>query len=186
MSVHTELEVETEFSRPLEVAELENGEVVREIEANATELAGLQRRFAVDMLSSATAKLTITPEPQGVVQVRGVVCAKLNQTCIVSLEPVDEEVEETVSVIYLPPGVEEPRDTDLEAAEDYEPFDGLTIDLGELTAQQIAAAINPYPRKAGVEFGNQGQLGDNGPEERDNPFAVLEQLKGKEGPAQEH
>ncbi len=188
MTADTETQTPPEFSRPFEVAEIEDGEVVREIKADEGELAALQGRFAIEALHAASAELSIAAAGEGVVHVSGTVRAKLSQICIVSLEPVDEEVAETVAVTYLPPGVEEPHvapDGDLESADEYEAFDGLSIDLGELTAQQIAAAINPYPRKAGVVFGNQGQLGDNDREERDNPFAVLETLKAKDGRTQD-
>ena len=188
MSAHTEAATPPEFSRPFEVAELEDGELVREITADEGELAALQRRFAIEALHGVSAKLTIAAAGEGVVQVSGTVRAKLSQICIVTLDPVDEEVAETIAVTYLPPGVEEPHgglEGDLEAPDEYEAFDGVSIDLGELTAQQIAAAINPYPRKDGVIFGNQGQLGDNDPEERDNPFAVLEALKAKDGQTQD-
>lgn len=185
MTADQETTVPLEFSRPFEVAELEEGEIAREIKADDGELAALQRRFAVEALHAASAQLNIAAGSKGLITVTGTVRAKLAQTCIVSLDPVNEELEEAISVTFLPPGVDEPHG-DLETDEEYEPFDGESIDLGELAAQQIAAAINPYPRKDGVTFGNQGQLGDNEPEERDNPFAVLEALKSKGGQAQDH
>ncbi len=177
-----------EFSRPLELGELEHGEVVRELGADAVELAALQTRYGVDEVRSASAQLTVSPQPQGAVKVTGVIRAEICQSCVVTLEPVQETLEETISVNYLPPGAEEPADSsesDLESEEEFEAFDGVCIDLGELTAQQIAAAIDPYPRKDGVTFGNQGQLRDNEPEERDNPFAVLQKLKDGENQTQD-
>lgn len=167
-----------EFSRPLEISELEQGELVRDLAAEAGELAALQKRYGVEALHSASAHLTISPETHGAVKVSGVVSAELDQICIISLEPVAETIDEPICVTYLPPGVNEPSD-ELETDEEFEAFDGISIDLGELTSQQIAAAIDPYPRRSGVIFGNQGQLGDNEPEERDNPFAVLQKLKGE-------
>ncbi len=180
-----ELNATAEFSRPFQVEDLEDGEVTLELAADSTELTRLQARFGVDALNAVTAYLTLSAQPQGSVKVSGTVNAALRQTCIISLEPVEETIEEALSVLYLPPGLDEPQD-DGDFELDYEAFDGLTIDLGELAAQQIAGAINPYPRRAGVEFGNHAQLGDNASEERDNPFAVLQALKSKEGTAQEH
>lgn len=175
-------EMPIEFSRPFEVADLEHGDVVRELTATPDELAALQKRFEVETLEAVSAKLAVSPEAGRTVKVEGVVRAKLSQLCVVSLEPIDEMVEEDISVTYLPPGTEEPSGAEageLGSEADFEEFDGVVIELGELTAQQIAAALNPYPRKEGVEFGNQGQLEDNAPEERENPFAVLQQLKDK-------
>ncbi|MEM1198076.1 MAG: DUF177 domain-containing protein [Pseudomonadota bacterium] len=181
----TELDAKAEFSRPFQVEDLEDRDVTLELVADSTELAGLQARYGVDTLSAVSAHLTLSAQPEGAVKVSGTVKAALRQTCIISLEPVDETIEEALSVLYLPAGLDEPGD-DGDFELDYEAFDGQTIDLGELTAQQIAGAINPYPRRAGVEFGNQAQLGDNTSEERDNPFAVLQALKSNQGTAQEH
>ena len=189
MTEQSEAVAPFEFSRPLEVGELEHGPISREFTADEAELSALQKRYAVEALRLVSANLTVAPEAEGTVKVTGQVRADLSQICSVSLEPVDETIDEAVSVTYLPPGVEEPEMTAeslLESQEDYEPFDGISFDLGELVAQEIAAAIDPYPRKSGVIFGNQGQLGDNEPEERDNPFAVLEKLKGEGSQTQDH
>ena len=162
---------------------------MREFSADATELAALCRRYGVEALKAASASLTISPEPEGAVRVSGAVHAELSQICSVSLEAVDEIIDEPVAITYLPPSMDEPAtavDATFEPQEDYEPFDGVSLELGELVAQEIAAAIDPYPRKAGVTFGNHGQLGDNAPEERDNPFAVLQKLKGEGSQTQEH
>lgn len=169
-----------EFHRPLAITELDHGQIKKELTAEPAELAALQERFAVEALHAASAQLTITPQPEGTVKVEGAIRARLSQLCVISLEPIDEAVDETISVTYLPPGMEGPAaagEDEPETEEEFEPFDGVTIDLGELTAQHIAAALNPYPRKDGVVFGNRGQLGDNADEERDNPFAVLQKLK---------
>ncbi len=180
-----DLNAKAEFSRPFQVEDLQDGDVTLDLTADEAELAGLQARYGVDALTDVSAKLSLSAQPEGSVKVSGSVSAGLRQTCIVSLEPVEETIAEDISVLYLPAGVEEPQD-DGDFELDYETFDGLTIELGEMVAQQIAGAINPYPRRAGVEFGNQGQLGDNAGEERDNPFAVLQALKTNEGTAQEH
>lgn len=182
-------DVVPEFSRLVPVTDLEQGEIVRHLVAEPAELAALQTRFAIEALHAASADLTITPQPENTVKVEGAIHATLSQMCVVSLEPIDETVDETLSVTFLPPGVEEPAggpDGELESEEDFDTFDGITIDLGELVAQHIAAALNPYPRKDGVVFGNQGQLGDNAGEERDNPFAVLQKLKDQDGSTQKH
>ncbi|MEM8689385.1 MAG: DUF177 domain-containing protein [Pseudomonadota bacterium] len=185
MIASSELTAKAEFSRPFQVEDLTDGDLICELSADAAELAGLQARFGVDELTSVSAHLTLAAQPEGAVKVSGTLRAALRQTCIISLEPVEETIEEAVAVLYLPQGQDEPQD-DGDFELDYETFDGSTLDLGELIAQQIAGAINPYPRRAGAEFGNSGQLGDNAPEERDNPFAVLQALKSKEGTAQEH
>ncbi len=105
-----------------------------------------------------------------------------------TLEPVDEVIEEFISVVYLPEGAEDPEEEEVDplSDEEYEFFDGESVDLGELVAQQIAAAINPYPRKDGAELGKVASMGDSEPVVRENSFAVLGKLKGDAGDDRKH
>jgi uncharacterized metal-binding protein YceD (DUF177 family) len=71
----------------------------------------------------------------------------------------------------LDPGAGPPH-IDLEG-EDTEAFIHGYIDLGELVAQNLGIALDPYPRKPGLppveaEFGNK--------EDKPNPFAKLASL----------
>ena len=106
---------------------------------------------------------------------------------MVTLEPVEEKIIEPIAVTYLTEVEEPPEDAELAAFDDeeIEEFDGESVDLGELVAQAIASAINPYPRKDGAEFGKPDGLGDNTAGVRENPFAVLKGLKTANGNAEE-
>ena len=58
--------------------------------------------------------------------------------------------------------------------------DAGPLDLGELLAEHLALAIDPYPRKPGVEL--EQVLQKNGIDVkvgRASPFAVLSELKSK-------
>ena len=178
--------IEPEFSRIFEVSELDGAVVSKKLTATEEELQGLLKRFGVETLNAVGADLKIEDGPESAVLVSGTVRASLSQICVVSLDPVDEVIEEPIAVTFLPEASEAFVEEEAEEISDadLEPFDGETLDLGEMVAQQIAAAINPYPRKDGVEFGFADSLEDNGKAERENPFAVLSKLKGGEGPDQ--
>jgi uncharacterized metal-binding protein YceD (DUF177 family) len=108
----------------------------------------------------------------------------LVQDCVVSLEPIEQHVDDSFQVdfgpsadvldaesgeLLLSPGVEDP-----------EPMPHGALDLGELLAEHLALAIDPYPRKPGVELDQ--VLQKNGIDVkvgRANPFAVLSELKSK-------
>jgi uncharacterized metal-binding protein YceD (DUF177 family) len=109
-------------------------------------------------------------------QVTGRVSATVGQTCVVTLEPVQNEVDEPIDVTFTPPSaadvameeLSEERDTD----ELPEVLSDGTADVGDLAAEFLMLGINPYPRKPGAEFtppANQGVPV--------SPFAALGRLR---------
>jgi len=69
---------------------------------------------------------------------------------------------------------------DAEAAEAPEAAPDGWIDLGELAAEQLGLALDPYPRKPDAEVPAEWKA-EPAPEpvadQRPNPFAALEKLK---------
>jgi hypothetical protein len=53
---------------------------------------------------------------------------------------------------------------------------GDSLDIGEIVAEELALALNPYPRKAGLDA-PQGPDGDAVGEPPTSPFAALAKLK---------
>lgn len=114
--------------------------------------------------------------------------ADLAQNCVVTLEPVSEHVSEEFRQRYLPekeieraarevPGSEREIAIDIEADDAPEPLEDGGINIGEAVAERLALAMNPYPRKPGVNFETQPVEEGDASEEKPNPFAVLEKLK---------
>ncbi|HYZ34848.1 MAG TPA: DUF177 domain-containing protein [Crenalkalicoccus sp.] len=158
-----------EFSRPLVLA-LVGPEGRREVlEASEAERAALARRFGIPAIARLRAELSLRPEPDGAVRAEGRLEAEVTQDCVVTLEPVEQRVEEPVSLRLLPPG-EEPDEGPEEA--DEIPTEGGIADLGEAIAEQLALALDPYPRAPGAELpdgaAGEGALG---------PFAALRRLR---------
>jgi hypothetical protein len=106
----------------------------------------------------------------------GRVTATVAQTCVVTLEPIENVVDEAFDVLFLPPDVAgaapagpAPEDVD----DTREPLVNGAADIGAVATQFFLLGIDPYPRKPGAEF--------SGPAEdrtADSPFAALERLKG--------
>ncbi|MFC7539628.1 DUF177 domain-containing protein [Siccirubricoccus deserti] len=79
---------------------------------------------------------------------RGRFTATVTQACIVTLEPVEQQMAESLAFRLLPPEQEEadgPEDLDEIACPD-----GVA-DLGEAVAEQLALALDPYPRAPGAD-----------------------------------
>jgi uncharacterized metal-binding protein YceD (DUF177 family) len=124
--------------------------------------------------------------------VTGVVEATVGQTCVVTLEPMESAIRESVDMRFDPPAPEwdegealpavrtrtQPRgnDRDDDDEEDVEPLVNDRVDLGALAVEFLMLGIDPYPRKPGVSF--EALTEDEG---GDHPFAALEALKKDKG-----
>jgi uncharacterized metal-binding protein YceD (DUF177 family) len=111
------------------------------------------------------------------VHVRGRVRAKVGQTCVVTLEPIENGVDEEVDLTFAPGADETEGEVELRPDQDPpEPLTGDTIDLGQLATEFLVLGIDPYPRKSGVEFAPV-KVGEDAPK----PFAALAGLKKRLG-----
>jgi uncharacterized metal-binding protein YceD (DUF177 family) len=117
------------------------------------------------------------------IHVTGHVRARVGQTCVVTLEPMESEVDEAVDTVFAPaPGESEPIRVGVELKveqEPPEPLVGGTVDLGALATEFLVLGVDPYPRKAGAEFAPV-KVG----EDAAHPFAALEALKKRRGDGQ--
>jgi uncharacterized metal-binding protein YceD (DUF177 family) len=163
-------EARPEFSRPLALGRV-GPEGRREVlEADAAEREALARRFGIPSIERFRAELVLRPEPGGAVCAEGRLEAELVQSCVVTLEPVPQHVEEPVALRFLPGGQEPgegPEDID-----EVETVNG-TADLGEALAEQLALALDPYPRAPGAT------LPEEATDTSVNPLAALGRLRDR-------
>jgi Large ribosomal RNA subunit accumulation protein YceD len=116
-------------------------------------------------------------------RVVGRVSATIGQTCVVTLEPIDNEIEEAVDLVFAPVTASEPsHESSVRsrvAADDApEPLVGGVVDLGVVATEFLTLGIDPYPRKSGVAF-TAPAAGDDS----SHPFAALAALKKGQGGA---
>jgi hypothetical protein len=109
--------------------------------------------------------------------VQGEVHATVVQTCVVSLEPVENEVREQVNLVFSPPRApaldgQNAADVDPATGDPPEPLIGGVADLGSVAAEFLLLGIDPYPRKPGATF-RPPAADDPGA----HPFAALAKLK---------
>lgn len=141
----------SEFSRPIPVARAVHGLDSYRIEASALERAALARRFDFLAVERLEAVIATRPLGGGTMHLTLTLSASLTQACVVTLDPVPEILVD-VSAIEFRPGLSEEEADRLtfEAVEDLviEPLPPVSIDLGEIAAQQLALAADPFPRSA--------------------------------------
>jgi hypothetical protein len=112
----------------------------------------------------------------GGLHVVGSISATVGQNCVVTLEPLANEVEETIDLIFEPPhGLPESADNEGQQHgvkwDDPEPLVGGAVDLGALATEFLLLGLDPYPRKPGAVFEPpQDAKTDEG------PFAALGRL----------
>ncbi len=108
--------------------------------------------------------------------ITGEVRARIGQTCVVTLEPMESEIAEAVDVVFKPATGDAPAKSDEPRSEDDDPPEVLvdgTVDLGILATEFLILGVDPYPRKPGAVF-EAPASGAPDP----GPFAALARLKG--------
>jgi uncharacterized metal-binding protein YceD (DUF177 family) len=173
-----------EFSRPLAVKDIGDRPLERHIEAKPAERDALARRFGLLGLDSLAADLTLSWRGAEVI-VEGTLRADVVQRCVVTLAEVPAAVTSDFTLVYrenAASGAQPEEDIDPDSEEELpEPFGPEGIDLGEAVAQQLALALDPYPRhpQAALDKTEWGRpLSDEEAEgARNSPFAVLKNLK---------
>jgi uncharacterized metal-binding protein YceD (DUF177 family) len=154
--------------------------------ADAEARAGVARIAGLRDLPRLEANFDVTRQGAGGLRVAGQISATVGQTCVVTLEPIANEVDETVDLVFVPQPAAERRPAE-GAAEDEpheakwdepEPLIDGTVDLGALATEFLILGLDPYPRKPGAVF---QPPPDAKPQE--GPFAALAKLrKGRDGP----
>jgi hypothetical protein len=132
---------------------------------------------------SLTARYELAPKGGGHIQASGSVTAEVEQTCVVTLEPLVNQVADSFRVDYWPEtDMPEPSGgaVDLHDEPDLEPIVAGRIEVGRVIFQCLAGAIDLFPRKPGVTFEpSAASPEDEGSARPESPFAALARMKDK-------
>ncbi len=175
-------EATNEFSRILSPDRLGGPPVSESIEATETECAAVARRLGLLAVERLTARLTAKPVGGRLFRVAGEWQAEVSQACVVTLVPVADSLVGEVEATYeaadqrSAAGRGGEVQVDPDAEDPAEPLPAEGIDLGELVVQELAVALDPYPRAPGAEIPAEYQPPEV--EEESGPFAALKVLKG--------
>lgn len=165
---------------PLARAEVPESGLHVELEAPESVRAKLAERADLRALPRLSAVFDVGRSGAGL-RVVGHVSAVVGQTCVVTLDPIENAVEEAVDLLFQPGApLTHSADHGADSEEDPpEPLVGDTIDLGEIAAEFLMLAIDPYPRKPGAEFS-----APSAESAGEHPFAALAALKKDSGGTQ--
>lgn len=160
------------------VAEIPDSGLHKKLEASAADRSAIAAVADLRSLSKLEATFDLKAASGDRVIVTGRVHALAEQTCVVTLDPVETSVEEEVDVVFaeLPEDASPargPHDPDDETEEPPEAIVNGAIDLGALATEFLILGLDPYPRKPGVSFDTPPEPDDP----QDHPFAALAALK---------
>jgi hypothetical protein len=165
------------WSVPIALHEVpETGRTVELIPEEHTR-AAIARLAGLRSLPRLHALFDLTLSGRNALRVRGRVSATVGQTCVVTLEPIENEIEEDIDLMFAPAAATlsvNRGGIEVEIGDDGgpEPLIGGAVDLGALATEFLVLGIDPYPRKPGAVFEN-SPVGDG----TDKPFAALAALK---------
>ena len=141
------------------------------VEASAAECAALAARMQVPAVHAFVCTFHVVRDDAAHFTAFGRLRATITQTCIVSAEDFQTEVEEDFRIRFVPAG-EESEVIDPDSDDDL-PYEGNSIDLGEVASEQLGLAIDPYPRMPGAELPEPDPTAD----EDTHPLAGLARLR---------
>ena len=154
-----------ELSRPVALDRVGPQGITLDVEAGDAELQAVARRLGVPSVQRLGCTFRVRRIGPSLIEAQGTLHAAIEQVCVVSLDAFVQDVQEAFTVHFVPSGTE---DDDAEPdAVDQIPYEGSVVDLGEATVEQLALALDPYPRKPGAILSDASQDGLSG------PFAAL-------------
>ncbi|MDR3520017.1 MAG: DUF177 domain-containing protein [Acidocella sp.] len=161
------------FSRRMKLGGVATAPVKRVITATAAECAALAALFGLPGIAALEGEFVVSHERGGVLLADLKLSASVTQICVVTLEPFDTKITEATKLRFVPAAKlrdAEPLVLDAETLDgpDEIPYGGDTIDLGAVLAEQLALALDPYPRKPGATLPE-----GFGEEEASGPMAAL-------------
>ncbi|HEX8192694.1 MAG TPA: DUF177 domain-containing protein [Allosphingosinicella sp.] len=171
-----------ELSRPVRIDMLGQAPRTIDIETSAVERDALAARFGFASLSSLSAEVVLERRLGGVVA-RGTVRAALAQSCVVSGDPVEEQVEAPFEVEFRP-HPEHDAEEEIELGEgdlDVIFYDGASVDVGEAVAETLSLSVEPFPRSPAAEeaLREAGVKSEEEARAESSPFAALKGKLGK-------
>ncbi len=191
MSQVPQKETKSEIERVVDLDRMGPGGAALDIVASDSERAALAKRFGFLGLPALSARVTVDRRLGGQIVVEGRLRGRIVQACVLTLDPVNQDLDDTFRIVFKK-DLSDDRDPEngeavLSAQADApEPLSGNLLDVGEIVAEQLSLAADPYPRRPGARLEDvmpkprhPGRRGP--PDQRRHPFAGLAALRDKPG-----
>ncbi len=170
--------ISPEFSYVVDVRQIPVAGLTLNLQADEIQRQALADRFALPAIKSLTADVTLTKVNKDRVRVNGDFNAEVEQVCVVSLKTFNQKVQDCFCVVFSQEEGASLKlneiDLDMDEEDDVEFLENGKIDVGELTAEYLSLALDPFPHAPDAVFRSEIV-----PETQKNAFSVLEKLKFK-------
>jgi hypothetical protein len=138
-----------------------------ELSADADTRAAIAQVAGVREISRLQANFDVKRQGESGLHVAGHVSATVGQNCVVTLEPLVNEVDEQIDLVFAPQPAsldrrvddddddedsEKPSRRSRQTLDGPEPLIGGVVDLGALATEFVILGLDPYPRKPGAVF----------------------------------
>lgn len=145
--------------------------------ANSQEKAEIAKELGLSALDRLETDYRLAAISGGGWRLSGTLSADVVQSCVITLEPVPERIEEAFKVEFWR-DLDEPEggeDKSVLEGADVEALEGDAIPAGRIVFESLSAALDPYPRKEGASLAWQDPKAEE--PEKITPFSVLAKLK---------
>ena len=144
--------ITAELSHPVPLHDIGTRSNHHSITARPTELAALTARFGLARLDHLSAELDVRQDASGI-RVTGKVSGHAVQICVVSGTDVPVAIDEAVDLLFARISTTGIEEIELSAPDlDVLPLDGELIDLGEVAADTLGLALDPFPHASETEI----------------------------------
>ena len=159
--------------------EIPAGGLNRDRAATPTELKQVAEALGILGASKLSVHYRVVAISGGAYRLTGTLAADVEQACVVSLEPVGDNLKAAFEVEFWPDL--KPTESDEEASilngTDAERLEHGLIPVGRIVYETLSASLDPYPRREGAEFDWQDKAAEKS--DSANPFSALSKLKGQ-------
>ena len=145
---------------PVAVAQIPDTGLHRDLEADQATRNAVADVGGLRAVLSVQASFDVTPKSGGRFHVAGHVRARVGQTCVVTLEEIESEIDEPIDLIFAPPEqipqmadlVDEAEESDEDTPDPPEPIENGIIDLGRLATDALYLGDRSLSAQAGCGF----------------------------------
>ncbi len=170
--------MDEELSRTIKAGLIHENPQTHELVADETTRAALAERYGIPGIAKLRGVFNLHHERSGVIAATLRMQARVTQLCVITLEPFESDIAEEAELRFVPAQEisedegEEFLPESLEGPDEL-PYANGIIDLGAALTEQLALALDPYPRKPGAELPSEAS------DDSANPFAALKARLGK-------
>jgi hypothetical protein len=149
-----------------------------ELAADEATRAAIAKSVGLRALPRLEATFDVSRHGAEGLRVVGRVSASVGQVCVATLDPIENQVEETIDLVFVPGAASAADDgagrdgTEEAADETPEPLLNDTVDLGVIATEFLILGIDLYPRKPDAVF-QPPPVEDTA----EHPFAALAALR---------